>query len=160
MLNYLLIVLKQYAPTNYSMKVIVISFCTVALKSEAQNVRHLQPTPGHADGDITFDDKIDDKGFYVCNAGEIFQYYSLSLTNNAECKRWAQKQILRLKPSSTLDASGYLSIRFIVNCEGKADRFRILEVPPFAWSTINGLHCRPQHARLPVFPTFRPSLQQ
>lgn len=110
------------------LKVICILFCTVALKSEAQRVKHLQPTPGHAVGDITFDDKIDDKGFYVCNAGEIFQYYSLSLTNSAEFKRRAQKQILRLKPSSTLDASGYLTIRFIVNCEGKADRFRILGV--------------------------------
>lgn len=113
---------------NYLAKIMFVFLFANARVAEAQNIKHLQPASGMAVGDITFDEKLDDKRFCICNASEIFQYHSLSFNNRHAFKRRVQKQVLELKSSSPKNVSGYITIRFIVNCNGKADRFRILSV--------------------------------
>lgn len=78
-------------------------------------------------GNIVFDPKIDDPNFKVCNPGKSYQYYYFSdgLSYKGEkyeiLKLWKQTQ----KPTLNSNETGYISIRFLVNCEGKTGLFRI-----------------------------------
>jgi hypothetical protein len=79
-------------------------------------------------GDIEFDSKLDNKDFVVC--GEKFknsiQYSGEGLEYEGEKiaieKDFKNKYISFTKSKE----SGLIRIRFIVNCEGKTDRFRVL----------------------------------
>ena len=81
-------------------------------------------------GDIEQDEEVDDPNFTICNGEEyIKQYFNLSggpqyLGEKPVVERlFAENyQIEEIK-----DQSGWLRIRFIVNCEGKAGRYRLLE---------------------------------
>lgn len=77
-------------------------------------------------GDIAFDLALDDPAFKVCHPEHIFQYYNFGkgLTyrgEKIEITRFFEKNIVPTTPEDT----GYLTIRFIVNCEGKTGRFRM-----------------------------------
>ena len=62
-------------------------------------------------GDINFDPSLDRKDFKLCDSKNIVQYYSV----NTDYKDY-------------ITQSGILTVRFVVNCEGKTDRFRVMEV--------------------------------
>jgi hypothetical protein len=113
---------------NYLAKIMFVFLFVNVREAEAQSISHLPSASGMAVGDIAFDEKLDDKKFCICNASEIFQYHSLAFNNRHAFKRRAQKQVLKLKSGSRKNVSGYITIRFIVNCNGEADRFRILSV--------------------------------
>lgn len=80
-------------------------------------------------GDIPFDSLQDDPGFIVCNPKQVLQYYN----SNAYYKDH-KKEILKylLDNFSTQDSfqdqHGFLTIRFIINCNGNTGRFRIFEI--------------------------------
>jgi hypothetical protein len=84
--------------------------------------------PDHV-GDIAFDKKIDDPSFKVCTTGRIPQYYEFgkSLQYRGE-KPAIDKHFEILKQNQPTAESGYITIRFIVNCEGKTGRYRIEEM--------------------------------
>lgn len=77
-------------------------------------------------GDIAHDPLIDDPNFFVCNDSQIAQYYNFGthIVYNGE------KPALEIMFADKLSAfehkryTGYLTIRFIVNCQGQAGRFR------------------------------------
>jgi hypothetical protein len=80
-------------------------------------------------GDIVFDPKVDNPDFKVCH-DRIYQYYNFEKGNFS-----LDKQIIRQhfaekfkKVAGTSDQNGYITIRFVVNCEGETDRFRVYEI--------------------------------
>lgn len=80
-------------------------------------------------GDITFDKNLDDPNFKVCNEKQVPQYYNFGkgLQYNGE----KPKIIEHFKSFKELNGSGdtgFITIRFIVNCEGKTGRFRVQEM--------------------------------
>ena len=81
-------------------------------------------------GDIEQNDKIDDLSFKVCNgADKILQYFNLGEgpIYNGEKSKVLNTFKSSYKPISDKNENGLIRIRFIVNCEGKAGRFRVLE---------------------------------
>ncbi len=79
--------------------------------------------------DIPFDPKIDDENFELCLGDEnAIQYYRV---NNNTGSKGFKPQFLKLidkkyDSNKVKKETGLLRIRFIVNCKGEADRFRIL----------------------------------
>ncbi len=79
-------------------------------------------------GDIAFDERLDKKGFSLCYEKYVFQYFNNSegLAYEGEKRAILQAFSEKYKPESTSKESGFVRIRFIVNCKGETDRFRIL----------------------------------
>ncbi len=79
-------------------------------------------------GDIEHDPKLDKPNFKICNGeSKIVQYYALG-EKAFEGEKIKIEQIFKEQfdskniPSET----GMIRIRFIVNCEGETDRFRVI----------------------------------
>lgn len=77
-------------------------------------------------GDIIFDEKIDDSKFKRCFEKDLgFQYYNDSKGFEFEGEKIAIiNQLEKLKIQGNKDSNGYITIRFLVNCEGKSGLFR------------------------------------
>ena len=81
-------------------------------------------------GDIEQNDQIDELDFKVCNGDDkILQYFNLG---EGPVYSGEKSYILKTFQSNfkrIIDKkeNGYIRIRFIVNCEGKAGRFRVLQ---------------------------------
>lgn len=79
--------------------------------------------------DIEFDPLVDDKNFRLCNGeNNIIQYF-----NNANGLEYSGEKLAIIKVfRENYDAdkakkeSGLIRIRFIVNCQGRTDRFRLI----------------------------------
>ena len=79
-------------------------------------------------GDIVFDPLLDDAAFNVCYPDKIFQYF-----NNGSGPEYLKEKIeldeyfsTKYQAVEIFEESGMIRIRFVVNCEGKADRFRMI----------------------------------
>jgi hypothetical protein len=78
----------------------------------------------------------DDKDFTTCNKEflqnykKIRQYYNFSKAIQYEGEKSALISHFRenYKIDSTSQESGYVTIRFVVNCKGQSGRFRIIEL--------------------------------
>ena len=81
-------------------------------------------------GDIELNDQIDKVDFKVCNGNEkILQYFNLGEGPVYSGEKSKILNTFKSKYQSILDKNqnGLIRIRFIVNCKGKAGRFRILQ---------------------------------
>lgn len=81
-------------------------------------------------GDILQDPKQDDANFSICHdENQVVQYFNTSQGIQYENEKQALKKIIRQKyqPISKDGESGWIRIRFVVNCKGEAGRFRVLE---------------------------------
>lgn len=78
-------------------------------------------------GDISFDEKIDDPNFKVCNMDRIAQYFNFheGLRYKGEKIKIVEHFKEGFKTSESINDTGYLTIRFIVNCKGETGMFRI-----------------------------------
>lgn len=80
-------------------------------------------------GEIPFDSLQDDPGFVVCNPKRVLEYY-----NTTSYYKDHKKEIAKylLNNFSTQDSfqgqNGFLTIRFIINCNGNTGRFRLFEM--------------------------------
>lgn len=97
-------------------------------------------------GDIPFDKNADDPEFKICTAGPIKQYYIRGSTDTPPGykgeKRELEREILRdYDFPETASEDGYLTIRFIVNCEGKTGRNRTGEVVFGVRCSVFGFRC-------------------
>jgi hypothetical protein len=80
-------------------------------------------------GDIAFNAALDDSSFIVCNPKVVFQYYNTGSYYKQHKREIEQYFKSRYQPAvQTGDQTGYLTIRFIINCSGKTGRFRIYEL--------------------------------
>ena len=89
-------------------------------------------------GDIAFDENLDDPSFVVCNEDRIFQYYSVGTHYIGERKAMREFifNYLKDKELDLSSQSGYITFRFIVNCKGKAGRYRYKTVDKNFSATI------------------------
>lgn len=78
-------------------------------------------------GDIEYDPMLDDPGFKVCNVEAVFQYYHFGkgVQFMGEKIKIAEYFDTRYDGKKFRGENGYLTIRFIVNCEGNTGRFRV-----------------------------------
>lgn len=66
-------------------------------------------------------------GFIICNEKYIAQYYNPKRARYSKGKNGLRKFILSNYKNKDYTDSGYLNIRFIINCHGKAGRYIIHE---------------------------------
>jgi len=80
-------------------------------------------------GDIQPDPMLDDSTFRVCRETNIPQYYSVQSGFEGEKPAIIRyfKQNFK-KEKAFAQENGYLTIRFVVNCNGQTGRFRLLEM--------------------------------
>ena len=79
-------------------------------------------------GNIDFDEKQDRKDFILCDEAHIFQYFNDSKGLQYEGEKIAIEKEFQQKYNSknVKKENAWVRIRFIVNCFGRSDRFRIL----------------------------------
>jgi hypothetical protein len=99
--------------------VLLIFSCNSPEKQKAEIPRHV--------GDIQFDPKTDTTDFKPCHEDLTFQYYNFSNAlqydgEKAKIIREFDRKFQRVDKTE----SGYVTIRFIVNCEGKTGWFRVV----------------------------------
>jgi hypothetical protein len=78
-------------------------------------------------GDITFEEGIDDPDFKICNPRQVFQYYNFSngLQYRGEKVKINEHFQNGFKGRNQSGESGFITVRFIVNCEGETGWFRV-----------------------------------
>ncbi|MBO0589824.1 hypothetical protein I2486_00240 [Cellulophaga sp. E16_2] len=72
----------------------------------------------------------DDFNFKVCNGNEnIYQYFNLQKGPEYLGEKCSILKVFndQYKPIRAISQDGLIRIRFVVNCEGKAGRFRVLQ---------------------------------
>jgi len=79
-------------------------------------------------GNISFDEKTDRKDFVLCNENHIYQYFNDSKGFQYEGEKIAIEEEFKKKYNSenVRKENAWVRIRFVVNCFGRSDRFRIL----------------------------------
>ncbi len=79
-------------------------------------------------GDIAYDSTLDKRDFHLCNPDYIFQYFNTSGGLEYEGEKLAIEKVFaaQYKPRRAKKESGWVRIRFVVNCKGETDRFRVL----------------------------------
>lgn len=107
---------------NFLLFLSLLFFCCNNKIKESKELRWLE--------DIPFEEKKDNKDFIICNGEEnIYQYFNVG--NNLEIvgdKPYIMSHFKHGYDSTEIPKeSGLIRIRFIVNCEGGTDRFRVLE---------------------------------
>ena len=98
-------------------------------------------------GDIAFDKALDDPSFTICNETEIQQYYNFGkgVQYVGEKPKITQHFKDGFNSKTRTGESGYLTIRFIVNCHGKTGRYRVegmnsnFEIKEFDKAIVNQL---------------------
>lgn len=103
----------------------LFSFALVSCQTE----KNAKKYPGTV-GDIEFDKKLDDPDFKKCGTGKLASF-SLQYYQGKEGFSYKGEKIAiveKLKKEniySEKKINGYITVRFLVNCEGKAGLFRV-----------------------------------
>ncbi len=81
-------------------------------------------------GEIRFDEKLDDINFKVCHEDYTFpfNYGGVGLVYTGEKRELEKTYFDNYKNTRIEGQTGFITIRFIINCEGKAGRFRVEEM--------------------------------
>jgi len=79
--------------------------------------------------DIQYDSKVDKKNFVVCDDDDIYQYFNLgdAIHYNGDKPMLINSFLQNYDSTKVKKESGLIRIRFIVNCHGETDRFRIIQ---------------------------------
>lgn len=96
-----------------------------------QSEKNLTVYPNHV-GDISFDKKMDNPTFRRCMQEDYgIQYYNINNSNGLKYrgeKLAIIQELEKLNLTSSNKSNGYITIRFVVNCEGKTGLFRIQQM--------------------------------
>lgn len=102
---------------------IVLTSCT------APRIENKEKYIGNV-GDTVFDSELDDPSFVVCDPDNIFQYYNFG--KGLQYKGEKSAIIEHFKRASTMKylegETGFVTIRFVVNCNGKTGWFRVQQM--------------------------------
>lgn len=79
-------------------------------------------------GAIPFDAQRDNPDFKVCNSLWVQEYYGVKTAYRNENKVVVQHFLKNYKPIANTTGDGFINIRFLVNCEGETDRYRVSQV--------------------------------
>lgn len=80
-------------------------------------------------GAIPFSPAHDKAEFTVCDCSQIYQYYQVN-TSYRHDRKWLKNYFITALQTNQVakKQSGYIVIRFLVNCQGKTDRFRVSQM--------------------------------
>jgi len=109
----------------YPIKILV--FCLITLscsetKSQKEYFNDL--------GEIPFDGQLDDKNFKLCHEDMTmpFNYGGFGLVYEGEKKQLVKTINNKFNYLQTKGQTGYITVRFIINCKGQTGRFRVIEM--------------------------------
>lgn len=79
--------------------------------------------------DIPYDRKYDKPDFVLCNESQVYQYFNLGYGIHYEGGKPAIINFFmnNYDDSIVKKESGLIRVRFIVNCKGETDRFRMIQ---------------------------------
>lgn len=100
---------------------ILLAYCSCS-----QDRNNTVKYPLHV-GDIAFDKEVDDPNFKICTPNKVFQYFNFgkSLQYHGEKSEIIQSFGKLSETKENEEDTGFITIRFIVNCEGKTGWFRV-----------------------------------
>ncbi|MFD2036593.1 hypothetical protein ACFSKL_17445 [Belliella marina] len=113
----------------YSMKINLILLFCISILFSCNVEKEKEPAYLRYIGDIEFDPEIDDPDFKLCYyESSVFQYFSFSSLETFVGEKEAIDDYFKenYKPVD-INESGWIRIRFIVNCNGETGRFRMIE---------------------------------
>jgi len=98
----------------------LVSFC-----QQTKSSKSLYPD---SVGDIAFNKATDNENFELCYEKHIFQYFNNSGGLDYDGDKLAIEKEFAQKFKSVLleNENGLIRIRFVVNCKGATDRFRLI----------------------------------
>lgn len=108
--------------------VLIFSFCSSPQESIESGMVADESKYPRMIGDIAPDSLLDNEGFVLCGSEKsLVQYYALG-EKTYEGEKWTIERVFskKYKMPKMDGESGLVRIRFVVNCEGKAGRFRLL----------------------------------
>ncbi|MEM7549722.1 MAG: hypothetical protein AAF363_08610 [Bacteroidota bacterium] len=109
------------------MKNVIFTLSIIILFLGCEKPLKEQHIPVHI-GLIEYDAKKDTLGFEVCHEDLLSPYFHhLNISYEGEKPAMVKEYKNRFKPSDSLE-NGFITIRFIVNCKGKAGRFRVIQI--------------------------------
>lgn len=111
------------------MKLLYLSILIFSLISCAQESMSIKTEYPRHIGDIEFDPKTDNPDVELCYPEYVFQYFNSNSQNTLyEGEKIVLEKIFaeQFNPNIAKKESGLIRIRFIVNCKGETDRFRIM----------------------------------
>ena len=79
-------------------------------------------------GLIPHDPRIDTLDFQVCNENQIYPFFHHRNVSFKGEKRALVDEIMSKFESTTSGEEGYITIRFVVNCDGISGRFRMIQM--------------------------------
>lgn len=106
---------------------LVVIVLAITMVTCSKKVETGQQYPEHV-GDISADSSIDDPAFKPCFEGASYQYYNFG--NGVQYEGEKPKiddQYVNVQSTDSTDY-GYVTIRFVVNCQRKTGRFRIQQM--------------------------------
>ena len=109
---------------------IIFTLLFLTISCNTLNTKTPQSVYSRHVGDIQYDSTIDSSNFKPCNGDSLIaQYfnYSGSFPLKREKKELVSFFQENYIPINSKGQSGRIRVRFIVNCEGKSGRFRLLE---------------------------------
>lgn len=107
--------------------VLVLSFIPMLISCQSEKT-YVSKYPAQV-GDIAFDEKLDDADFKRCLPDGSYAYQYYNGTSSGIQYKGEKLNIIRKLEKENIQASedinGYITIRFLVNCEGKTGLFRV-----------------------------------
>lgn len=107
---------------------IIACFLTAATAAGQQLRPYTDTSLAHV-GDLPFDPATDNPAFDLCGQSFIYQYYGMN-TGYKGGKKALRDEILSrfVYNPAAAGANGYITIRFVMNCKGETDRFRVMQI--------------------------------
>lgn len=110
--------------------VLVLSFIPMLISCQSEKT-YVSKYPAQV-GDIAFDEKLDDADFKRCLPENSYAYQYYNGNSSGIQYKGEKLSIIRKLEKENIqlskDISGYIIIRFVVNCEGKAGIFRMKQM--------------------------------
>jgi hypothetical protein len=121
----------------------VLLFLYTLLWSGCRSTEHNKqsvPTYLRNVGDIAYDPTLDKEDFELCNSDDIKQYHNFLKGLRFKGEKIALERVFQKRYAhSRLEESGWIRIRFVVNCKGQTGRFRLLSAN-FAYEEMEFSH--------------------
>lgn len=99
----------------------------ISFSQEENGIKSVYP---NMVGDIAFNKETDKQNFELCFENHIFQYFNNSGGLEYEGEKLAIEKEFAEKYKSEIieNETGLIRIRFVVNCKGESDRFRLISM--------------------------------
>jgi hypothetical protein len=95
--------------------IIILCSCGQESKKYTNDIGHINPKTA-----------LGDKNFKTCK-NKIFEYYNSEPDGGYKHGKKALRDSVLRKYSMSINESGYLTFRFVVNCEGKGGRYMVIQ---------------------------------